>query len=134
MSVAGRQGELQRDRMLLVTAPTATPTQPPASTEPHFVMSPRAPVDLPTTGFMFFLENSGGAVAPTDAGFPVNIWKRGSASQRWALLVTIAAIPADVWADVCNVNASEIYFEIGVADDGGPLGGDMVIHFEELGS
>jgi hypothetical protein len=129
-TVSGRQGKLQRCRILALTAdvPSVAPTQPANSAEPHVTMSPKTPTGLETSGIAFFLEEvAGGAGGP----FQVKIWKRDPSSLRWALRITISNLPADQWAQVCAMNASELYFEIGGSD---PTAGACLVHLEEIGA
>jgi len=96
------------------------------SSDPHFTMSPKTPTGLETSGIAFFLEDvvAGGP-------YTIKVWKRDPISLRWALRITITNLPADQWAQICNMNASELYFEISASD---PTAGSCLVHVEEIGA
>lgn len=127
------QGELQRCRIFQLAAPTGTtgaPAQPPASSPPHVVMSPRSVApDGPATGINWFLE---AVTGETSGPFAVVVWKRDPTNLRWAKWKTVPVLPADAWVTFCDLNASELWWEVvpaSIDDDA-----RVLLHVEEIGA
>jgi len=111
------QAQLQRSHFILpsVSAPVqAPPYGAGPSSPPQYVLSPIAPATgAKTTGFKFMVA--------ADSVSSVKIWERDPHTQFWGLLVTYdAAFPNAlapfVWASVCDILASEIWFETDAAN------------------
>ena len=115
------QAQLQRARF--VAPSDAPPVQPPpfdvGSSEPQFTMSGQAPATgHKTTGIVFL-------VAATAVSF-VNVWARDPHTLIWGLVAAFDAVaPGAIvpfkWASVCDLLASELWFETDASNDGPPL-------------
>lgn len=92
------------------------PTDLTGGTVPHFVISPFTISKLPTTGILLMLKQSLDATAATfvAAGAAVTAWVRDPNSLRWAAFATVN-IPYNQLFVSYDIDASEIYFQIGAA-------------------
>ena len=123
------QAQLQRCRPVVPSSTPPVQAYPfgAGSSPPQVVLSPTAPsTGRPTVGICFMVV--------ADTATTIVIWKRDPASGVWGRLqsfdnVAPQAFGPFIWVTVCDLPASELWFETDAASDGHP--GPLVL-LEEM--
>jgi hypothetical protein len=117
-----QQAELVAGRILRLDTTQNSP-DPEDGDDPDITLSPRAPTGSRTSGFILILKQpSSGAAVPSGTGetFNITVWVRNPVTKIWGSgdTVPIGYNQAFVAGDV---DATELYFQIGNVDSAGEI-------------